>query len=186
VITGPSGVGKGKILEQVFESLDQVTYSVSATTRPRRPGEQDGQNYHFKTREEFETMIEAGELLEWAEFVGNLYGTPRQPVLDTLAQGMDLILEIEVQGAKQVREKMPGGLFFFISPPSLEILEQRLYQRSTEAEPKIQARLQKAREELTQRDDFDYQLVNHDNRAQEVAQQIVEIVESHRRNSDLK
>ena len=132
IVTGPSGAGKGAVLGGLQRNIDNVFYSVSATTRLPRPGEVDGVNYYFLTRERFQEMIANGELLEHAEYVGNYYGTPEGPVNDMLAEGKDVILEIEVQGALIVKEKRPDAILVFIAPPSFEVLESRLRGRGTE------------------------------------------------------
>lgn len=160
VITGPSGVGKGTLVERVIERVDNLKQSVSVTTRPMRPGEKEGVSYFFRTREQFEAMIDNGEFMEWAEFAGHLYGTPRNWVYKELDDGRDVILEIEVLGAKQVHSLYPPAVLIFISPPTFEELEERLRQRGTETEEKIQQRLAKAREELLERNIFQYEVVN--------------------------
>ncbi|MBS1998469.1 MAG: guanylate kinase [Cyanobacteria bacterium SZAS LIN-2] len=160
VITGPSGVGKGTLVERIIERVDHLKQSVSVTTRPMRPGEKEGQSYFFRTRAEFEAMVKNGEFMEWAEFAGHLYGTPRAWVYEQLNEGEDVILEIEVQGAKQVHSLYPPAVLIFISPPSFEELEERLRLRGTESEEKIQQRLAKAREELLERNIFQYEVVN--------------------------
>ena len=131
IITGPSGAGKGSVLSRVLPSLENVFLSVSATTRKPRPGEEDGVNYYFISRERFDEMVERGELLEHAEYVGNCYGTPEGPVNRRLEDGQDVILEIEVQGALIVKEKRPDAVLVFIVPPSFDILERRLRNRGT-------------------------------------------------------
>jgi guanylate kinase len=160
VITGPSGVGKGTLVERVIERVDNLKQSVSVTTRPIRPGEKEGVSYFFRTREQFEAMIANGEFMEWAEFAGYLYGTPRDWVDKELDDGQDVILEIEVVGAKQVHKLYPAAVLIFISPPTFEELEDRLRLRGTETEEKIQQRLAKAREELLERNIFQYEVVN--------------------------
>jgi guanylate kinase len=156
IFTGPSGVGKGTIVKQVFADLKNIEFSISCTTRAIRPGEVDGVNYFFKTRAQFEKMIQADALLEWAEFVGNYYGTPKDFVFNTLEAGNDVFLEIEVQGALQVMEKFPEAVSIFLVPPSLEELESRLRTRATETEDILQKRLAKAREEMKFLDRFKY------------------------------
>lgn len=161
VLSGPSGVGKGTVREAIFKKENQsFTYSVSATTRKARPGEVDGKDYFFKTREEFEEMIEKGLLLEYAEYVGNYYGTPIEYVKQTLAQGKDVFLEIEVQGALQVKEKMPDGVYIFLTPPDLSELESRIINRGTDALDVIRERMKKAREEISLMKYYDYAVVN--------------------------
>lgn len=160
IITGPSGAGKGSVLSRVLPSLENVFLSVSATTRKPRPGEEDGVNYYFISRECFDEMVERGELLEHAEYVGNCYGTPEGPVNRRLEDGQDVILEIEVQGALIVKEKRPDAVLVFIVPPSFDILERRLRNRGTEAEEVVEKRLQKARAECAHMDDYDFIVVN--------------------------
>lgn len=159
VVSGPSGSGKGTVLAQIKKRPD-VFYSVSATTRGMRPGEIDGVDYHFISREQFVEMIERGEFLEHAEYVHNFYGTPIQPIRDNLAAGRDVIVEIEVQGFLQVKEKLPEAETVFIMPPSVEELERRLRGRGTETEEKIQGRLKTALEEMKYADRYDHIVVN--------------------------
>ena len=159
VVSGPSGSGKGTVLAQIKKRPD-VFYSVSATTRGMRPGEIDGVDYHFISREQFVEMIERGEFLEHAEYVHNFYGTPIQPIRDNLAAGRDVIVEIEVQGFLQIKEKLPEAETVFIMPPSVEELERRLRGRGTETEEKIQGRLKTALEEMKYADRYDHIVVN--------------------------
>lgn len=160
IVAGCSGVGKGTLLKLFLEKNPEVKFSVSATTRKPRQGEEDGVNYFFITRDEFQNLIEKGDFLEWAEFSGNFYGTKKSFVEKTLAKGQDLILEIEVQGARQVKEKMPDAISIFIMPPSLEDLETRLRGRHTEDEAAIQRRLGEAAKEIEAGKNFDYRIVN--------------------------
>ena len=162
IFTGPSGVGKGTIVKEVFKKLRNIEFSISCTTREIRPGEKDGVNYFFKTKEEFEKMIQEDALLEWAEFVGNYYGTPKDFVAETMANGKDVFLEIEVQGALQVMEKFPDAISIFLIPPSIEELESRLRTRGTEKEEVLQKRLKKASEEMKFIDKFTYVVTNDD------------------------
>lgn len=162
VLTGPSGVGKGTLVRLLLERHPQIWLSVSATTRAPRSGEEEGTSYFFLTREAFEQRVEAGGLLEWAEFAGNLYGTPRQPVEEQLAQGRPVLLEIELEGARQVRRSFPAGLQVFLEPPSFEELERRIRGRGTDSEEAIQRRLARARVELAASPEFDARLVNGD------------------------
>jgi guanylate kinase len=170
VISGPSGAGKGTLIRRVVPRFRDLTESVSATTRVRRGREREGREYSFVSRPEFLRMVEAGEFLEWAEYSGNLYGTPALPVLAHLEAGRDVILEIELQGASQVLRRMPEAVLVFIAPPSMEELESRLRARETETEDSINRRLSAAREELAEftRDagrevrSFDYAIVNDD------------------------
>jgi len=161
VLSGPSGVGKGTVRKEIFSQPDTAfEYSVSATTRKPREGEMDGVDYFFKTREAFEEMIENDQLLEYAEYVGNYYGTPVDYVRKTLDEGKDVFLEIEVQGAGQVRRKFPEGLFIFLAPPSLSELENRIVTRGTETEDLIKGRMKAAREELEMMELYDYVVEN--------------------------
>ncbi|MDQ0223328.1 guanylate kinase [Streptococcus moroccensis] len=161
VFSGPSGVGKGTVRKEIFEHKDnKFKYSVSMTTRPQRPGEVDGVDYHFRTREEFEELIRQGQMLEYAEYVGNYYGTPLNYVNETLDQGTDVFLEIEVQGALQVKSKVPDGVFIFLTPPDLEELRDRLVGRATDSEEVIDQRIARAKEEIALMREYDYAVVN--------------------------
>ena len=161
VLSGPSGVGKGTVRAAVFANNQfQYVYSVSATTRAQRPGEVDGKDYYFVSREEFETMIQNEDLLEYAEYVGNYYGTPIQKIEENLAAGHDVFLEIEVQGAMKVKERMPEGIFIFLAPPTLEELESRITGRGTDAAHVIQERMATAKEEIELMQHYDYVVVN--------------------------
>ena len=161
VLSGPSGVGKGTVRAAVFANNQfQYVYSVSATTRAQRPGEVDGKDYYFVSREEFETMIRNEDLLEYAEYVGNYYGTPIQKIEENLAAGRDVFLEIEVQGAMKVKERMPEGIFIFLAPPNLEELESRITGRGTDAAHVIQERMATAKEEIELMQHYDYVVVN--------------------------
>lgn len=162
VFTGPSGVGKGTLLRALLQRHPELQLSISATTRSPRPGEVHGQHYYFVSRDEFRQMVEHGDLLEWAEFAGNCYGTPRQPVLEQIRQGQWIILEIELEGARQVRSSFPDALQLFILPPSLDELEHRIRQRGQDAEDSIQKRMVRARTEIAAADEFDIQIVNDD------------------------
>lgn len=160
VLSGPSGVGKGTVCAALREMLPDLVYSVSATTRPPREGEQDGVNYFFKTKEEFQRMIEEDAFLEWATYVNNYYGTPREFVEKNLEQGRDVLLEIEVQGALQVKEKYPEGIFVFLLPPSIGELKNRIQQRGTESDEVISQRILVAQQELRMMSQYDYAVVN--------------------------
>jgi guanylate kinase len=160
VLSGPSGVGKGTVCKAIRHFTTELVYSVSATTRSPRVGEVEGVNYFFKTKEEFESMMEDNELLEWAEYVGNYYGTPRSFVENQLNHGKDVILEIEVQGALQVKEKFPEGIFIFLAPPNLDELQQRIVGRGTESQDSITQRMSTARDELRLMEKYDYVVVN--------------------------
>lgn len=160
VVSGFSGAGKGTVLAQVLARRPDLYFSVSFTTRAPREGEQDGVNYHFVTREEFQARIGRGEFLEYAEYVGNYYGTSMQVIRQKLERGIDVVLEIEIQGAAKVREKLPEAVSLFLVPPSFEELSRRLHARGTDSEEKIQQRLATAREEAKEIVNYDYIVVN--------------------------
>lgn len=161
VFSGPSGVGKGTVRKEIFSTPDhKFEYSVSMTTRAQRPEEVDGVDYFFRTREEFEELIRQGQMLEYAEYVGNYYGTPLTYVNETLDRGIDVFLEIEVQGALQVKQKVPDGVFIFLTPPDLEELQERLVGRGTDSQEVIAKRIAKAKEEIALMREYDYAVVN--------------------------
>jgi guanylate kinase len=160
VVTGPSGVGKGTLVGRLMTQVPKLTKSVSVTTRSMRPSEVEGVDYFFRSPEEFWSMVESGLFMEWAEFAGHLYGTPREWVLDQLKQGNDVILEIEVRGAIQIKESFPQAVLIFISPPSLEELKERLRKRATEKPAEFHLRLAKARLEMREKNVFYYEVVN--------------------------
>jgi guanylate kinase len=160
VLSGPSGVGKGTVVARLRRSVPDVWVSVSATTRAPRPGERDGVDYFFVPRSEFERMVAAGELLEYANFAGNSYGTPRGPVLEHLDRGVPTVLEIELQGARQVRDSMPDAQFVFLAPPSVSALVDRLDRRGTETSAERAARMARAEIELAAASEFDVVIVN--------------------------
>jgi guanylate kinase len=162
VITGPSGVGKGTLVAKLLQRHPEIWLSVSATTRAPRQGEVEGRSYFFLSREHFEQQVAAGGFLEWAEFAGNLYGTPRQPVEDHLAAGRPVLLEIELEGARQVRRSFPSGFQLFLKPPSFAELERRIRGRGSDSAVAIQQRLERARIELAAEGEFDAVLVNGD------------------------
>jgi len=174
VITGPSGVGKGTLVKSLLKRHDQLTLSISATTRSPRAGETNGKDYFFLSRPEFETLIEAGEFLEWAEYAGNYYGTPRQAVEDKLQQGEQVVLEIEVVGARKIQQSFPEATRIFILPPSLPVLEQRLEQRGKDSPDMIAQRLDHAKKEIAAVEEFDYAIINDDlDRALRELEQII-------------
>ena len=161
VFSGPSGVGKGTVRQEIFSTPDhKFEFSVSMTTRAQRPGEVDGKDYFFRSREEFEELIRNGQMLEYAEYVGNYYGTPLTYVNETLDKGIDVFLEIEVQGALQVKKKVPDAVFIFLTPPDLNELQERLVGRGTDSEEVIAQRIERAREEIALMSEYDYAIVN--------------------------
>ncbi|WP_304091146.1 guanylate kinase, partial [Phascolarctobacterium succinatutens] len=156
VVSGPSGAGKGTICQLIRDQLPDLGYSISVTTRQPRVGEVDGVNYFFKTVPQVKEMIANGELLEYAEVYGNYYGTPRKYVEDLLNAGQDVLLEIDIQGALQIKERFPEGVFVFIVPPSLDELSARIYKRGTDSEDVIKRRMASAAGELTYAQKYDY------------------------------
>ena len=162
VVSGPSGAGKGTICKSILEQNDHIKLSVSATTRKPRTGEVHGVNYFFMEKEEFKTMIEQGEFLEYAQIYDNFYGTPKAAIMENLEKGQDVILEIEMQGARQVKEVYPEGIFIFVLPPSLQELKNRIVGRGTETAEEIEKRFSCAFEEIKQIEDYDYFIVNKD------------------------
>lgn len=177
VLSGPSGVGKGTVRKHIFDHYNNdFDYSISMTTRDKREGEVEGQDYYFRSREAFEQLIESGGLLEYAEYVGNYYGTPLEYVKETLEAGRDVFLEIEVQGALKVRNKMPEAIFIFLSPPNLGELENRITGRGTDSSDMIKKRMKKAVDELKLIQYYDYVVENDD--VDKAAQKIRHIIES--------
>lgn len=174
VLSGPSGVGKSTVISELLSERKDIHFSVSFTTRAPRAGEENGVNYNFVDRVEFERMIAAGELLEHAEYVGNYYGTSLKVIQEKLDQGVDVLLDIEVQGAAKVRSKCPEAVLIFIMPPSFEELSRRLHGRNTDDEDVISGRLQKAREECQEVKNYDYLVVN--DKVPEAAAEIMAIL----------
>jgi guanylate kinase len=174
VITGPSGVGKGTLIRGLMERLGDLELSVSATTRPPRPGERDGVDYHFLTPEEFDRRVAAGDFVEHADYAGRRYGTLRSELEGRLAKGVPVVLEIEVQGARQVREAMPEAVQVFIAPPSLDALRTRLIGRGTDDAEEVARRLEVAEQELAAQPEFAHVVVN--DRLDEALDELVEIV----------
>ncbi len=178
VVSGPSGAGKGTICQILRDKLPELGYSVSVTTRQPRVGETDGVNYFFKTVEQVKEMIAKDQLLEYAEVYGNYYGTPRQYVMDLLNAGKDVLLEIDIQGALQIKKRFPEGVFVFIVPPSLDELSARIYKRGTDSEDVIQRRMASAASELTYAAEYDYIIVN--DIAEKAANKILTIMDAER------
>ena len=176
VISGPSGAGKSTVVFKAIEGRSDVCFSTSVTTRSPRPGEVDGREYFFIDFKRFHEMVENDELLEHAEYVTNCYGTPRAYVEQRLNEGMNVVLDIEVLGARQVRKKMPGAVLIFIAPPSLIELERRLRGRGTDTEEAVQGRLARARQEYQEADFYDYLIINDD--AEKAAKQLGAIIEA--------
>lgn len=162
VLTGPSGVGKGTLVRSLLQRQPNLRFSVSVTTRAPRPGEVEGKHYYFTSREQFFEMVATGELLEWAEFAGNCYGTPRRPVEQQVRSGNWVLLEIELEGARQIRETFPEALRIFILPPSLAELEHRLRDRGQDSDEAIARRLRRAEAEIEAASEFDVCIVNDD------------------------
>lgn len=176
VVSGFSGAGKGTVMKALLEKYDNYALSVSVTTRSPRPGETEGKEYFFRTREEFGKLIEEDALIEYAQYVENFYGTPRAYVEQQLAAGKDVILEIEIQGAMKVKEKLPEALLVFITPPSMEELKKRLIGRGTETMDMIQSRIARAHEEAQGMEDYDYLVLN--DQLEECVERMHQIIQS--------
>ena len=175
VISGPSGAGKGTVIKQVLRRKDNVALSVSCTTRAPRPGEQEGVDYYYVSKEKFVQMIEEDGFLEYESFFDNSYGTPEEPVRKQLAQGINVILEIDVKGGMNIKKKVPEAELIFIAPPSMEILRSRLVGRKTETPDQIEKRTKRAFEEMQYQEQYDYVVVNDD--LQQAVQQVIDIIE---------
>ena len=176
ILTGPSGVGKGTVVKEILDKDKNICLSVSATTRSPRKGEQEGENYYFLSVEKFKEMINKNLFLEWAKFAGNYYGTPLSFVKDKIEDGFIVLLEIEVEGAKQIKDKFPDSLSIFILPPSKEELERRIRNRGTEKEEAINRRLSRSTYEIASSDEFDFKVTNSD--VDETAERIIKIIRS--------
>ena len=176
IITGPSGVGKGTVVKELLDRNKDIWLSISATTRNPRIGEKDGENYYFISDERFKDMIDKKEFLEWAQFAGNYYGTPLSTVNEKIEKGFIVLLEIEVEGAKQIKEKFPESLSIFLLPPSKEELEKRIRNRGTEKEEAIDRRLSRANYEIASSNQFDFVLTNHD--VDETVKEVFKIIKS--------
>ena len=178
VLTGPSGVGKGTLVDLVMSRVVGLVRSVSVTTRLPRPGEIEGQSYFFRDRATFDAMLQRNEFMEWAEFAGNCYGTPKSWVNAQLKAGHDVLLELEVQGARQIHSQSPSAVLIFISPPNFDELEERLRARATETAEIILVRLQKAKQELQEKNVFQYEVVN--DKLEDAANNLAHIVYAER------
>ena len=176
ILTGPSGVGKGTVVKEILDKDKNICLSVSATTRSPRKGEKEGENYYFLSEENFKEMINKNLFLEWAKFAGNYYGTPLSFVKDKIEDGFSVLLEIEVEGAKQIKDKFPDSLSIFILPPSKEELERRIRNRGTEKEEAINRRLSRSTYEIASSDEFDFKVTNRD--VDETAERIINIIRS--------
>ncbi|MBO8243332.1 guanylate kinase [Prochlorococcus marinus XMU1411] len=176
ILTGPSGVGKGTVIKEILAKDKNIWLSISATTREPREGEKEGENYYFLNQEKFKEMIKQNLFLEWAQFAGNYYGTPLSSVNAKIKQGLSVLLEIEVEGAKQIKEKFPNSLSIFLLPPNKKELERRIRNRGTEKEEAIKKRLSRANYEISASDEFDFALTNND--VDETAKRIIELIQT--------
>ncbi len=182
IISGPSGSGKDTLMTELFKMRPELKFSISSITRDIRENEKPGEKYNFITREQFERMIDNDQLLEYNVFVGNYYGTPKAPVLAAIENGDDIIVEVDVNGAAQIREKMPESTSVFILPPSFEVLKSRLQKRGTESDDKIKARLECALGEIARAGEYDYVIVNDD--LQKAVNELSDIIRLDRLKSD--
>ena len=176
ILTGPSGVGKGSVVKKILDKDKNIWLSISATTREPREGEKEGENYYFLNQQKFKEMIEKKLFLEWAQFAGNYYGTPLSSVNEKIKRGFTVILEIEVEGAKQIKEKFPNSMSIFLLPPDKEELERRIRKRGTEKEEAIKKRLSRANYEISLSNEFDFALTNHN--VDETAKKIIKLIKT--------
>jgi guanylate kinase len=176
VISGPSGVGKDVLIERMAKLGHGHHFTITATTRAPRPGETEGVNHYFVSRDEFFNMVARGELLEWAQVYGNYYGVPRQQVRDALAQGRHAVVRVDVQGARRIREIAPEALFIFIMPPSMEVLRRHLERRGVNSEHDIRTRLEAAKREIDEARGFDYLVVNEEDRLDDTVAAVARII----------
>ena len=176
ILTGPSGVGKGTVVREILSKEKNIWLSISATTRDPREGEKEGENYYFLNQEKFKEMIEQNLFLEWAQFAGNYYGTPLSSVNEKIKNGFTVLLEIEVEGANQIKEKFPNSLSIFLLPPDKAELERRIRNRGTENEEAIKKRLSRANYEISTSNKFDFALINHS--VDETAKRIIKLIQT--------
>ena len=176
ILTGPSGVGKGTVIKKILDKEKNIWLSISATTRNPRKGEKEGENYYFLSETEFKKMIDKKLFLEWAKFADNYYGTPLSSVREKIERGFIVLLEIEVEGAKQIKEKFPESLSIFLLPPNKDELEKRIRNRGTEKEESIKRRLARANYEIEASDEFDFAVINHD--ISETVKNVIKIIKS--------
>ena len=176
ILTGPSGVGKGTVIKEILNKEKDIWLSISATTRNPRRGEKEGENYFFLSKERFKEMIDKKLFLEWAQFAGNYYGTPLYSVKEKILQGNTVLLEIEVEGAKQIKDKFPNSLSIFLLPPSKAELERRIRNRGSEKEEDISKRLSRANYEIEASNEFDFELINHD--IYDTAKKIIKLIKT--------
>ena len=176
ILTGPSGVGKGTVVREILDKDKNIWLSISATTRDPREGEREGENYYFMNQEKFKEMIAQNLFLEWAQFAGNFYGTPISSVNEKIKEGFTVLLEIEVEGAKQIKEKFPNSMSIFLLPPNIKELERRIRKRGTEKEEAIQKRLSRANYEISASNQFDFALTN--NNVDETAKRIIKLIKT--------
>ncbi len=176
ILTGPSGVGKGTVVKEILGKDKNIWLSISATTRKPRDGEKEGENYYFLNKEKFTEMIKQNLFLEWAQFAGNYYGTPLSSVDEKIKKGFTVLLEVEVEGAKQIKEKFPNSLSIFLLPPNKAELERRIRNRGTEEEDAIKKRLSRANYEISSSNKFDFELTNHN--VYETAKKIIKLIKT--------
>ena len=176
ILTGPSGVGKGTVVKEILDKEKNIWLSISATTRGPREGEKEGENYYFLDKKKFKEMIEQNLFLEWAQFAGNYYGTPLSSVNEKIKKGFTVLLEIEVEGAKQIKEKFPNSLSIFLLPPDKEELERRIRNRGTENEESIKKRLSRSNYEISSSNQFDFALTNKN--VNETAMRIIKLIQT--------